>query len=59
MFVLDIDDYYCIFRSGEKKGDRKNSSPTSEQRLSTMAEEDEQHNSEQTKKTTANNLSQV
>lgn len=46
------------FRSGEKKGERKNSSPTNDQRLSTMAEEEE-HNSEQTKKTTSNNLSQV
>ncbi|XP_031624246.1 electrogenic sodium bicarbonate cotransporter 1 isoform X4 [Contarinia nasturtii] len=42
--------------SGEKKGDRKNLSPNSEQRLTTMAEEEE--HGEQTKKTTSQNLSQ-
>lgn len=42
-------------RSGDKKSDRKNLSPTSEQRLSKLAEEEE--HGDQAKKT--NNLSQV
>lgn len=47
------------FCSDKKSSERKGSSPSSEQRLSTMNEEDE-HTSDPNKKTTTpNNLSQV
>lgn len=49
--------FLSYFRSGDNKSERKNLSPNSEQRLSTMKEEEE--HTDQIKKSNPHNLSQV